>query len=290
MSLMSDLAYAEDTVADSQLKAWGLSSQKVAVGKSEVRIAWDDDVIIIACRGTDPLEAADWIADLDVLWIVLSQGRMHKGFYGYYDKLHSGVTDAMPSPAEPKRRVWITGHSLGGAMAVVCGYRLRQKRIEVNATVTFGQPMLADEEMAAFLGEQTTGRYLRIVNDRDVVPTVPPSFRRWNYTHFGKQAWFRADGVDILGRPVHAAQPGPVIGDAAFLPGQRPLTGPEFRHLKRVANERRRQISEVHGPTATAQFSDSSGFLPMFADHAIANYIAKTREQMILARSIPARR
>ena len=76
--------------------------------------------------------------------------------------------------------VGLTGHSLGGAVAVLLAMRFDKDNTVVDEVVTFGQPMVTDNEgIAAF--NALLERTVRVVACDDVVPFLPPI----GYTHGG---------------------------------------------------------------------------------------------------------
>ena len=85
---------------------------------------------------------------------------------------------------ESLEALYITGHSLGGAMAGLMAVMIRHERKyrkalgrRLRAVYTFGQPMIGDPGFAkacqedGFLGENV----IRYIYDRDIVPRLPPS-------------------------------------------------------------------------------------------------------------------
>jgi pimeloyl-ACP methyl ester carboxylesterase len=82
--------------------------------------------------------------------------------------------------------VWVTGHSLGGALATLAAARLYDAGIEPYVTCTFGAPRVLDPKAAAAY----LPRLYRFVNKGDLVPTVPTTFTLpwyW-YQHTGSLA------------------------------------------------------------------------------------------------------
>ncbi len=79
------------------------------------------------------------------------------------------------------RSLWITGHSLGGALAVLATAKLRfEKAQPVSGLYTYGQPRVGDFEFCSRF-DQGFGDYtFRFVNFQDIVPRVP--LRNMNYT------------------------------------------------------------------------------------------------------------
>ncbi|KAL6049195.1 C2 domain-containing protein [Balamuthia mandrillaris] len=87
-----------------------------------------------------------------------------------------------------KREIWITGHSLGGALATLFTAKLLLDYPQINkrigGLVTFGQPRLGDIHFARFMEERlmtTKGRqrYLRFVNNNDIIPRLPLGVPPW---------------------------------------------------------------------------------------------------------------
>jgi predicted lipase len=99
-----------------------------------------------------------------------------------------------------KQAIWLTGHSLGGALALLCGYRLQpllQRHNEqartsgkhdqllgsVFGVYTVGQPRCGNREFAEEVERRLPGKIFRTINNRDIVPRVPT--RTMGYRHAG---------------------------------------------------------------------------------------------------------
>jgi hypothetical protein len=124
------------------------------------------------------------------------------------DELHRALEgrsllDPGTSVGHPLEALYITGHSLGGAMAALFALSLagvaehRAIADRLRAVYTFGQPMALIEPLPALA--DTVGRKLhRHITARDIIPALPPA--RWGkYAHFGHECrhaegeWRRAD-------------------------------------------------------------------------------------------------
>jgi hypothetical protein len=78
--------------------------------------------------------------------------------------------------AQHPKLVWITGHSLGGALATMAAARLVGEGVlrpeQIGGIYTFGQPRVGDAHFAQAYA--LGARHFRVVHDNDVVTQVPP--------------------------------------------------------------------------------------------------------------------
>jgi hypothetical protein len=179
-------------------------------------------VAILCYRGTEPANLGNWFGDADVGSETIELGgerlMVHAGFYRnvratrwpVLELLHAAargqsLADVSARTAHPLEALYIAGHSLGGAMAVLFALGLagqEEHRIveqKLRAVYTFGQPLVAGAappEIAA-----TAGRKLfRHILGRDIIPSLPPSV--WGSLqhighefHYADGQWQRRDGV-----------------------------------------------------------------------------------------------
>jgi triacylglycerol lipase len=155
------------------------------------------DAIIVAFRGTQPNRPMDWFVDFRATcdpWDHKNAGKVHSGFYSALRKVW-GVTLAN-GEVLPRRLVnrgskpiWITGHSLGGALAVLCAAQaLFVSKIPVQGVYTFGQPRVGTKDFADAVHAKLGSGIFRFVNDRDIVPRVP--LFSMGFCHYGGQRFF----------------------------------------------------------------------------------------------------
>lgn len=121
--------------------------------------------------------------------------------------LHGGFQkDALAvwGDAKPHLRkdysVRVTGHSLGAAVALIVGAYADAEGYTVSRIVNFGQPKVTTEEFESRLFEVTT----RVVDDRDVVPMLPPPGFAPKYRHLGPEVILRL-GEDYVYLDTHDA-------------------------------------------------------------------------------------
>ncbi|WP_240479818.1 lipase family protein [Paenibacillus wynnii] len=149
------------------------------------------DEIIIAFRGTS--STTDWISDM-----IASQKRFkyikedcltHRGFTDIYSTARSGVLSALAKLSTDKT-LYITGHSLGAALATLCAIDLAANTAHSSPNLyTFGSPRVGDPAFAKVFTMYVRNSY-RIANLFDVVTYAPPTIyklpkreKKYYYTH-----------------------------------------------------------------------------------------------------------
>lgn len=212
MAELSFLAY-EDSFPSVQnrLRLFDLSLGSFAtVDNYHVITGWDDDsrVLVIAFRGTDISQLADVWTDLDYETEDSPIGKVHRGFYRATNALLGGIHYEIKR--RRPRHVWITGHSLGGAMATICLAELDRLKAPVTGVVTFGQPRVGDKAFTENLNRRLGSKVLRVINERDIVASLPPyiPFKVPRYYSGGSVLQFldgsivRSGGVQMMAKPV----------------------------------------------------------------------------------------
>ena len=173
--------------------------------------------IVVAFRGTEPRQRLDWLADARFIprdW-AHGPGHVHEGFKDALQAVWSDpvqTSETLPQwlLAHNGRNVWITGHSLGGALAELCAARALSANLPVHGVYTFGQPRVGDEVFAMALHTALGSRTCRFINDRDIVPRVP--LFTMKFRHYGGEVFF-----DHQGKPTERASAVEVASDALRL-------------------------------------------------------------------------
>ncbi|XP_063933705.1 uncharacterized protein LOC135145513 [Zophobas morio] len=98
----------------------------------------------------------------------------------------------------PHFKLFITGHSLGGALATICAADLfLNHSITFDHFITFGQPRVGNSNFAAWWEEIFRDKdVLRVTHAKDLVPHLP--YALFKYQHFGPELWQRNESLDSL--------------------------------------------------------------------------------------------
>jgi triacylglycerol lipase len=189
---IAKIVYDPEDGARAQLAALGLSDFKFFERReTQALIAGDDAMLVLAFRGTEG-KLADWMTDLDVELVDGPGGKVHRGFLLALDLVWPDIWRWIDE-RRGKRALWITGHSLGAALAMLATARLRfDEDHPVNGLYTFGQPRTGDRDFARNFDADFGRRTFRYVNNNDIVTRVP--FRSMRYSHAGTFRYFTETG------------------------------------------------------------------------------------------------
>ncbi|WP_437592530.1 lipase family protein [Sorangium sp. So ce1000] len=139
--------------------------------------------------------------------------------------------------------LYITGHSLGGALAVLTAAQLytrgeyKRFRRLLRGVYTFGQPMVGDRTFARTVGQKFEHKLFRYVYRKDVVPRLPPGISG-RFEHFGREYTAR-DSRWVIRRKAATQAPWwymPLGLWAVFIEQVSYLQRPLFRWLRPCAS------------------------------------------------------
>jgi hypothetical protein len=104
------------------------------------------------------------------------------------------LVEGAPKPEHGLEALYVTGHSLGAAMAALMGVMIATESAYsrlagvLKAVYTFGQPMIGPPEFAAACDEDPllNSILVRFINRQDIVAALPPKISG-PFAHFGKE-------------------------------------------------------------------------------------------------------
>ncbi|KAK7344551.1 hypothetical protein VNO77_14288 [Canavalia gladiata] len=217
---------------------------------------WRDSVrrrLVVAFRGTEQSQWKDLRTDLMLVPAGLNPERIggdfkqevqvHSGFLSAYDSVRTRIISIIRlaigyeddhSELLHKWHVYVTGHSLGGALATLLALELSSNQLAKRGAISitmynFGSPRVGNKRFAEVYNERVIDSW-RVVNHRDIIPTVP---RLMGYRHVERPVFLAAgvlrnalENKDILGDGYE----GDVLGESTpdvivseFLKGEKEL-------------------------------------------------------------------
>tara|TARA_E500000331_G_scaffold164754_1_gene159634 strand:+ start:242 stop:1231 length:990 start_codon:yes stop_codon:yes gene_type:complete len=138
----------------------------------------------VVFRGSESIK--DWYYDLqiykhkykDKIWI-------HSGFYNqlHTDNIHLCIISKVQCilNEHPEYKLFVTGHSLGGALATLFGYILAHEFEVFVTVVSFASPRIGNYYWKKSFEEKPNLKHFRVTNNRDLIVGTPTI----NYYHVG---------------------------------------------------------------------------------------------------------
>jgi triacylglycerol lipase len=169
----------------------GMEAQLFCADNTQAYMLTNADHIVVAFRGTEAPTSLDGIKDwllTDALnLLIVPEGRLGTDFAaaGVGAKFHQGFINAIGGIWDPLRQaveaelkkserpLWLTGHSLGGALALFAAWLFNRSFIAVHQVYTFGAPRVGNPAAAQAIDRAFPGKIYRYVNGPDPIPQLP---------------------------------------------------------------------------------------------------------------------
>lgn len=181
--------YSDDPVAD--FPFLGESFDEIVTVRGDRvfgLVAYDSCNIVMTFRGKDDdQQLVEFLAYSQTDWI---QGRAHGGFVKLLDSIWNRILAALYDAQADEKTLWLTGHSLGGSLAILAAQRLAYEGFEPHMVATFGAPRVLDTVAAAAFSVPL----YRFVNNEDAIPKLlwPTLFD--TYAQAGEEIFLLASG------------------------------------------------------------------------------------------------
>jgi len=195
LNMVGSLIRGEDHPSSSK-EVWGVESPPMSGGQSYVAV--DDDNLFVIYRSTDAEDGWDltlnvltdlkaYYTDLDFLdddpELANKFGalKVHSGFHKEYLRYRDQVLKKVQE--HPNKRIHVSGHSLGGALASLTSLDIVAQTGRDVTLVTFGAPRVGNAAYQKLSDHLIPATY-RVVINGDPIPRVPGSLL--DYQHSGK--------------------------------------------------------------------------------------------------------
>ncbi len=185
----SRLAYLDQQVPQlkTELAAFGLTLKNQFICKksnNSAYLAVHKTFAVLAFKGTVPKEWGTVETDLN-FWLVQTRyGEVHQGFLDAYKELAEQIAPALRKIKVP---VYVTGHSLGGALSLLASIFLSDRQ-KLAACYNYGCPRVGND---SFVDRIFKVPVYRCFHHVDIVPGVP--FLFMGYRAYGDVRYLSDD-------------------------------------------------------------------------------------------------
>ncbi|XP_016476067.2 uncharacterized protein LOC107797675 isoform X1 [Nicotiana tabacum] len=287
------LCFLDNESTDTQVALWRDSARKR---------------LVVAFRGTEQTKWKDLLTDLMLVPAGFNPERIggdfkqevqvHSGFLSAYDsvriRLISLVKQAIgyrDDDLDPPNEwsVYVTGHSLGGALATLLALELSSSQLAKRGAISvtmynFGSPRVGNKKFAEVYNEKVKDSW-RVVNHRDIIPTVP---RLMGYCHVAQPIYLTAgdmkktmDNVE----PLDDGYQGDVIGEATpdvivseFMKGEKEL-------IEKILNTEINIFLAIRDGSALMQHMEDFYYITLL-ENVRSNYKTVPRSQLAEEKNI----
>jgi len=126
---------------------------------------------VLSFRGTEMTSIRDIKTDFNMILTQCdTSGLVHTGFKQAYQYVENDIVEELKKIEQQGKPIFITGHSLGGALATIAAKKLKFKS-GIAGCYTFGAPRVGDHNWISAI---KTPLY-RVVNAADCVTMLPPN-------------------------------------------------------------------------------------------------------------------
>jgi len=191
----SEMAYENDPrYAESVLKVKGIQlfpALEDLNATTKALFFSQDDVSVLSFQGS--FSASDWASNARFVtdpFVFEGWGNVHRGFY-------AALLDCLPRliprflESSGSGTIWLTGHSRGGAIAVLAAAYIKARFDRAVNVMTYGQPMAGTSVFCKMYNRYLNDSTFRFIAQRDPVPSLPGVV----YEHCGKPKKIRRDAV-----------------------------------------------------------------------------------------------
>jgi hypothetical protein len=173
-------------------KSYKLTSVKAVSGDIQWFAGYSETLkgIVLSFRGSSNIP--NWITNLSVgkaTYSKCSGCQVHSGFLAAWNNIKAAVHSAIQSLRSTHRDVpiFITGHSLGGAMATLAAPDIKES-FGIHSLYTYGEPRVGNPEFSKWF--RSVVYSFRVIHSADIVPHIP--WASTGFLHEGEELWYDA--------------------------------------------------------------------------------------------------
>jgi predicted lipase len=169
-----------------------LSVKGVSKNSAQAALIEHKNYFCMAFRGTD--EVVDWLDNINAFRTQVLFGDFHRGFWNSLNDIWQELYERYQLLKKTKhaRPIFLTGHSLGGAMATMAAAKLVHEDLPFTSVYTFGQPRAMSRETSRIFNMECKSRFFRFQNNNDIVTRIPA--RVMGYSHVGTYIYISEEG------------------------------------------------------------------------------------------------
>jgi hypothetical protein len=192
LAVASDLTYLAEPEAKLAFREQlNLDARLFTHDNTQAYLLQNDQHVVVAFRGTENPATLDglkdWLLTNALNLLVLPEGRLgtdfaaagvgarfHKGFLDALAEIWDPVESSLTAELDRKQRpFWLTGHSLGGALATLAAWLCARRFIDVHQIYTYGAPMIGNSKAMEAFDRELRGKIFRYVDTIDPIPLLP---------------------------------------------------------------------------------------------------------------------
>ncbi|MGA1529186.1 MAG: alpha/beta fold hydrolase [Kiritimatiellia bacterium] len=175
LARLAELAYVQDeqqvAIKSDQLGLRMLKWSWQDQGNTHAGLWLGRDAVYVAFRGSN--DQADWRENFQFGSLPHGWGRVHGGFARALERVvYEMLACIAKTSAARAKPVWLTGHSLGGALAVLMASKCHMAGLPLGGLYTFGAPQTGDRSFVRAFNRAFADQSWRLVNEGDFVPRL----------------------------------------------------------------------------------------------------------------------
>ena len=154
---------------------------------TQTAIEWLNNIRAVPNAFTDPLSGQYF-------------GKIHSGFIKNYRRIVDPLPRQIAQQLDPNLPCYITGHSLGASLAVLCALDLALNLPALQPQLqlyTYASPRVGDLTFARLHTKYVPNSY-RVANLADAIPLLPPTTGFGTYVHVGQPWSFLSQQQDFM--------------------------------------------------------------------------------------------